>query len=563
MRLQRLTQAATLLLFLFLLTFAAHPLEEGVPFDLLLRLDPLICLGTLVTCREALWFLLPGLIVLSSALVLGRWFCGHVCPMGTTLDMAEVPIRSGLRLSAKDAPYDGGNSGRSWKYLGLAAILGAALGGISLVHLGSPLSLVTRLYGIVVYPIVNLVGDGALAWLGPWLSRLGFHGPAGMTIPQRVFAANFFVAVLFVCLAMLAYKQPRFWCRNLCPAGALFALCSRSPLIRRNVSESCTRCGRCVRACPTGAIGSDPTSTAHSECIVCLRCVEICPESAISFDTGPRGEAVSLPAPDPTRRGILAAVAAGLTTAGLLRTGIRQPRAWTKERAFTDPELIRPPGALPEPQFLERCVRCGECMKACPTNTLQPVWLKAGLEGLFTPVITPRLAACAVHCNVCGKVCPTGAIRDLPLVEKQHAKVGTAWIIRQNCLVWEQDKRCLVCDEVCPYKAISFQKVPDRVSAVPFVIENRCLGCGWCETRCPVAGASAIRVNIIGELRLVSGSYRAKAEEYGLVFQEKEPTPRVPTPDALRLPEPSPRTTPDTETPEPGTEGLPPGFISK
>ena len=163
----------------------------------------------------------------------------------------------------------------------------------------------------------------------------------------------------------------------------------------------------------------------------------------------------------------------GLFTAGVLRSGVHQPRPRSRERALLNEGLIRPPGALPEAEFLANCIRCGECMKACPTNTLQPIWFKAGLEGIFTPVMLPRLAACAVNCNVCGKVCPTGAIRDLPLIEKNHAKTGTAWINRQNCLVWERDKKCLVCDEVCPYGAVSFQPVPDRNNAAPFVIREQ------------------------------------------------------------------------------------------
>ena len=79
------------------------------------------------------------------------------------------------------------------------------------------------------------------------------------------------------------------------------------------------------------------------------------------------------------------------------------------------PILIRPPGALPEKDFLARCIRCGECMKACPTNTLQPVALVAGFSAFFSPKITPRRGPCEPLCNVCGHVCPTGAIRALPV----------------------------------------------------------------------------------------------------------------------------------------------------
>jgi ferredoxin len=161
-------------------------------------------------------------------------------------------------------------------------------------------------------------------------------------------------------------------------------------------------------------------------------------------------------------------------------------------------------------------------MKACPTNTLQPVWFMAGPEGIFSPVLKPRLGPCALNCNECGKVCPTGAIRYLPLIEKQSVKMGSAWIIRRNCLVWEQDRKCLVCDEVCPYNALSFRPVKGLKNAAPFVIENRCTGCGWCENKCPVLGWAAIRVNIIGEVRLLDGSYIEKARQLGFVFKTRD-----------------------------------------
>jgi len=247
-------------------------------------------------------------------------------------------------------------------------------------------------------------------------------------------------------------------------------------------------------------------------------------------------------------------------TAGLLRTSIGQPRALNKEMAVVDPELIRPPGAMPESDFLARCVRCGECMNVCPTNTLQPTLLKAGLEGIFSPVLKLRLAPCAVNCNACGKVCPTGAIRDVPLLEKQHAKVGTAWINRENCLVWEQDKKCLVCDEVCPYSALSFRPVAGLRNAAPFVLANHCTGCGQCETKCPVAGQAAIRVNVIGQIRLATGSYVEKAQEYGLIFRTRDTSMNRLAPGTFEGLEPSPPAEVAPKSSNAGEGGLPPGF---
>ncbi len=483
--------------------------------------------------------------------------------MGTTLDLLQIPIGPRRKPSAKNNTYEATERFRSWKYLTLAIVLTAALGGVSLLFIGSPLSLATRFYGLVVHPLLLLLGDAGLDLAASWLPPSLSSDLTYVQIGGRAFSTNVFVALLFVAIVALAYAQPRFWCRNLCPAGALMALFSRSPLLKRNVNESCSRCGQCIRKCPTAAISENPEKTVYSECIVCLECVKICPESAVYLFPQARNERASSLPPDLTRRGIVMAMGSGLLSAGLLRTSINQATPRGKERGLVDPELIRPPGALPEADFLSRCVRCGECMKACPTNTLQPVWLKAGLEGIFSPVIVPRLAACVVNCNVCGQVCPTGAIRDVPLIEKKHAKMGTAWIARQNCLVWEQDRKCLVCDEVCPYNAISFQPVPGLRNAAPVVRENKCSGCGWCENKCPVQGASAIRVNIIGEIRLASGSYIEKAREYGLSFKMKDAAVDRLAPGTFDAPGTSVEQAPYSEPSGVQEQGLPPGFTPK
>jgi ferredoxin len=128
-----------------------------------------------------------------------------------------------------------------------------------------------------------------------------------------------------------------------------------------------------------------------------------------------------------------------------------------------------------------------------------------------------RFAACEQNCNVCGKVCPTQAIRSLPLDEKTHAKVGTAILLKERCLVWAQDKLCLICDEICPYNAIVFRTVDGYRR--PVVIASKCNGCGFCETKCPVGGTSAITIVPDGEIRLKEGSYIQEAKKLQLEFK--------------------------------------------
>ncbi len=96
-----------------------------------------------------------------------------------------------------------------------------------------------------------------------------------------------------------------------------------------------------------------------------------------------------------------------------------------------------------------------------------------------------------MRCGTCGQVCPTGAIISLP---EDKIKIGTASIYTTQCLAWN-GVRCLVCDEVCPKRAIGEAK-----QLRPRVKDDTCIGCGQCQLNCPVEG-KAIRISSTGERR--------------------------------------------------------------
>jgi ferredoxin len=126
---------------------------------------------------------------------------------------------------------------------------------------------------------------------------------------------------------------------------------------------------------------------------------------------------------------------------------------------------------MAENEFLSRCIKCGQCMRICPTNVIHPAGLVGGLEGLWTPVLNFRIgtSGCQHKCIACGNMCPTSAIRPISLDERlgqnQFAtrgpiKIGTAFIDRGRCLPWAMDIPCIVCQENCPVspKAIFTRK---------------------------------------------------------------------------------------------------------
>ncbi len=518
---QRILQALSFGLFSILLWLAAFPLTSPVPVDMFLRMDPLVFAGTCLSSRNFVTSLWTGALILALTPIIGRFFCSMLCPMGTTIDMADqlfVSRKSGDKQNAKNANVRT-VSRRKIKYLFLLLILGSAFMGVSFVFLGSPLSLITRFCGLIIYPILCLLADTGLSAVRPLADSLDMTSLAYAQTDSPRFALQWVTVLIFGCIFACAFLSPRFWCRNLCPAGALFALFSFSPLIRRRVSSDCTQCGKCRKQCPMDAIAENPLSTSHTECIACQTCVRVCPVQAVSFSFSSSGHekpAVMQSDFSGDRRKLLGAAVSGMGMAAISMTGLPYLRNDTVSGQIADPALIRPPGAVPEKDFLRRCIRCGECMKACPTNTLQPAGLITGFHGFFSPVITPRRGPCEAQCNTCGQVCPTGAITPLPMEEKICAKVGTAQILRHKCLAWEFDRKCLVCDEVCPYNAIDLKILPDQKVPVPFVNESRCAGCGFCEFHCPVQARAAIVVEPMEAVRLKSGSYRQKAEDIGL-----------------------------------------------
>ena len=498
-------QALSLALFTGLFALANYRLPDWLPADIYLRLDPLLGLSAILAGRtwvdRALW----GVVLLAATALAGRFFCSYVCPLGAILDFLD-PV---LFRRAKRRTLESDRALRNLKYVVLIVFIAAALVGSSLVYLLDPISLLTRTYTFALFPpfvgLVNLLLDV----VRPVAEAMRWMDIATLSYAQPVFYMSLITILIFAAIVALGRLAPRFWCRYLCPLGALLSLVSPLGRWRRTVGPECPACGVCQDACPMGA-AMDEGGTRTAECIQCRTCVAACPQDVIAFPVSPQLLSAGEPArPDLSRRGFLYSAAGGVGLGFLVK---QSPFTPLQNKA----QLVRPPGALPEEEFLTTCIRCGECMKSCLTNTLQPSLWEGGLAGLWTPKADLRFAACEQECNVCGKVCPTQAIRSLGLEEKAHAKLGTAVLRKEMCLVWAQDKLCLICDEICPYDAIVFRTLDGYRR--PFVVASRCNGCGYCEQRCPVEGESAIVVAPIGQIRLRTGSYVAEAKKLQLDF---------------------------------------------
>jgi len=503
-RARRIVQGLFLALFLFLFiqTESKGTDELGWPVKLFLDFDPLIVLTTFLAAHRVEGLFWLSLILVGLTLLLGRVFCGWVCPLGTLNNLV-----GSLRKKRPRPP------GPAWfrvKYYILIGLLASSLFGVQLAGILDPISLTIRSFSLALYPAMSYAA--AALFDAVYRLDLPLVTPASealyallkktmLPFQQPWFAQGTFIGLLFLGVLSLNFVQRRFWCRFLCPLGALLGLLSRWSVLRRSVSEECDSCGACAGVCQADAAPAGKETWRASECLVCNNCDDICPKNAVRFGLlkGRSGGGLDL-----GRRNVMAAFFSGAFAVPLLRISpLARPR-------MSDARLIRPPGALEEGQFLQSCVRCGECMKVCITGGLQPTLLEAGLEGLWTPVLVPRIGYCEFNCTLCGQVCPTGAIRRLALEQKQRVRLGHAAIDRGRCLPFAHATPCIVCEETCPTpkKAIWLEEVtvrdregnPVRLQQ-PRVDLTACIGCGACEKHCPVVGQPAIYVTVAGESR--------------------------------------------------------------
>ncbi|MBP7831237.1 MAG: 4Fe-4S dicluster domain-containing protein [Kiritimatiellae bacterium] len=452
---RRISQAFFLLLFLWFCITATVGTDwwklRGWPVNWFLQLNPLVALGHILATGS----LHPGMewamLTIVLTVILGRFFCGWVCPFGTLHQAIgwlgqrrASPAAKALRRAFRPA--------QRIKYYLLAFLLAAAgLGLLGMLNRAfaagtlqtgwlDPLSFMHRAVNLVLLPLAD-------------------RGVRVLWIGARVYRGAALIGGLFLAALLVNLWIPRFYCRYLCPLGALYGVLGRFALWRiGKKQDACSNCLQCETDCE-GACQPAGRIRSH-ECVLCMNCLHTCPDDLVGYRTA-RSASGERAGPDLTRRGVIASLLAGFAIGPLGRLAGRR-----------DPRLIRPPGARTERDFLSRCIRCGQCMRACPTNILHPALTEAGLEGFGTPVahFSIGTGGCQLRCVACGQLCPTGAIRPLSLDEKLGrgvfgnkgpVKLGTAFVDRGRCLPWAMNRPCIVCQENCPVspKAISIQEI--------------------------------------------------------------------------------------------------------
>ncbi|MCB2226021.1 MAG: 4Fe-4S binding protein [Desulfarculaceae bacterium] len=512
---RRISQAFFLALFLWFCVVATVGERlwqlRGWPVNWFLELDPLTGLTTLIAGGSLYSGLLWGAATLALTLLLGRFFCGWVCPFGAMhhfIGWLGNHSKDPKERARRNAPHPA----QQIKYFLLAFFLGAAASDLAArLLLGQGAAFAAGAIAIALVLAATRKGQGRdfyfiavgvlLALWAVWsmaAPRGGASLLAGLLDPiplasrsvnlallpladmplriawpePRFYQGAAMIGAIFLAFLLLNLWRPRFFCRYVCPTGALFGLLARFSLYKVGKREA--RCGGCMDCEALCEGACRPAGRLRpQECVLCLNCLSECPESAITYR--PKPSAAGEVAPDLSRRRVLAGLGVGLAAPPLLGLGGLLGPNW-------DPRLIRPPGSLPEGEFLRRCLRCGQCMRVCPTGVLQPAGPSFGLEALWTPVLNNTIgtSGCQPRCVACSHICPSAAIRPISLAEKlgqgEYAaqgpiRLGTAFVDRGRCLPWAMDRPCIVCQENCPvspkaiFTRVAYQTVISGLSA--------------------------------------------------------------------------------------------------
>jgi MauM/NapG family ferredoxin protein len=524
--LRRLSQIIFLFFFLFLLIVSRLPqdiylnysiafsteqeLRLDQPVTFFFQLDPLVGLTSLISGHLLIKGFLWGAAILILTMLLGRFFCGFLCPLGTIQHVigSVKPALKGARMVRANSK----RPGQRVKYFVFIGLLVGSILGLNMTGLMDPMALLFRSLALAVIPGIGsglrTFFDALAASEIKILSTLSYAGEVLISpvfgYTHQAYQTGWFIGFMFIGILFLNRIRPRFWCRTLCPLGALLGIFARFSILKlEKYPARCTDCKLCTKYCQGAASPKPDEQWESAECLTCFNCHNVCPEDALAFKfkwtIRPNRH------PDIGKRALLGGLLAGISLPYLARLDGQVDK-------ISDPRLIRPPGSLPEKEFLALCQRCGQCMKVCPTNVINPTLAEAGMAGFWTPHLIMTQGYCEYTCTLCGSVCPTGAIRDISVKEKigQPIIIGSAYIDRGRCLPWSGNAPCIVCQEVCPTspKAIYVKKEVVTAPAgktlqvqLPQVDLQKCIGCGICENKCPVLGLPAIRTIAAGESR--------------------------------------------------------------
>lgn len=448
-------------------------------------------------------------------LLFGRIYCSVLCPAGVFQDIINRLFCIGKKKKKGVRRFKYHKPLNRVRYVLLAATAITALLGFSgLCLLLDPYSNFGRIAANLFRPSV-MWGNNVLA---DWLMKMDNYSLFHVTISTVSIAGLVSGIVALVVFAVLVIFRGRLFCNSLCPVGALLSLVSRYSFFRISFDkEACTHCGNCEHTCKAEAIDIKNLTVDTSRCVDCFNCVSSCAKGGLQYRFNPpfrKGEkriaeatmnmeAEQQPAVN-SRRTFLATgatVAATLPIVSAIAEGVGQceghgqgsghGKGKGKGRKKWPP--ITPPGSLSLERFKDKCTGCHICVVKCPSQVLRPAGLEYGFDYLLKPRMAYINSYCNYECTICSEVCPAGAIRPIAVEEKKSLQVGIATFFINRCIVKTEGTDCGACSEHCPTQAVHM--VPyEGTLTIPQVNPDLCVGCGGCESICPVRPMRAIIV---------------------------------------------------------------------
>ena len=289
----------TLLFFWLFLEDVYKPVNvTGSGIKLFFQLDPLILLSSWLGSWKVAAGLTLGLGTAFVTLLAGRWFCGWVCPFG-----AIHNLRSGWagRRARQRIQTGGYSHWQQAKYFVMVAVLVSAGLGLNLAGWIDPFSFLYRSTTTAVYPSANDATKGVFTWLYNTDPGIGKARVTVLSEPvygalrkhfiaaaQPHYFGTILIGLLFIAVIFLNFYRSRFWCRYICPAGALLGVIGKNPLLRlRRNQQNCNDCGLCISDCQGGANPSGQDGWKPSECFYCWNCYSACQRDSITFSILP------------------------------------------------------------------------------------------------------------------------------------------------------------------------------------------------------------------------------------------------------------------------------------
>ncbi len=426
--------------------------------------------------------------ILIFTFVCGRFYCSTLCPLGAVQDLF---LFTGRKIFKKGVfRFHKTQNLLRYGLLGSSAILFFA-GNLVLINMLEPFSNFGRAAANLARPLASYFFNN----LSVILSSHHIYIIPNITLNRIEGSIVILSASFFLILLLLSIFRGRFYCNTFCPTGSLLSLFSRFSILRLSIKkEDCSGCALCERSCKAECIDSRNMALDYSRCINCYDCLEACPQHAIEFQYRytPWKKEKKM---DGTKREFLTLLMKGFTAAIFLSLlGNRSLAAvFNSIVPLKRKYPVIPPGGLSIEHFAGNCTACHLCVSACPAKVIKPALAQFGISGIFQPVMDYDTSFCNYECNACLYVCPTGALKERSLDEKKLIQIGFANLIKENCIVYTQDKKCGICAEYCPTKAVFLVPYKKDLPG-PETDREICIGCGACEFACPARPYKAIFV---------------------------------------------------------------------